>query len=193
MDNVINEHKEAKSIAKEDQAEVQEDLVDVLLKFEDGNGINQDICLTKNNIKAILQIYCLHMPATKTLRFIAPCCTTQIEGLIQCFKFLTSLVLDWAMSEMRDVFNEKESSIDYKENKFEYIPFGAGRRICPRSTFGLMSVEMALAFLSYHSDWKLPNGMKNEDLDATEVFGVTIRRKEDLYLIPIAFRPSLAT
>ncbi|CAL0302659.1 unnamed protein product [Lupinus luteus] len=86
-----------------------------------------------------------------------------------------------------------DSSIDYKGSNFEYIPFGAGRRICPGSTFGLMSVEMALAFLLYHFDWKLPNGIKNEDLDITEIFGVTVRRKEDLYLIPIAFHPSLAT
>ncbi|RDX90362.1 Cytochrome P450 71D9, partial [Mucuna pruriens] len=35
----------------------------------------------------------------------------------------------------------------------------------------------------------LPNGMKSEDLDMTEGFGVTVRRKDDLYLIPITSRP----
>lgn len=56
LENIINEHKEVKSKVKEGQGESEEDLVDVLLKFEDGNGNNQDICLTKNNIKAIIQV-----------------------------------------------------------------------------------------------------------------------------------------
>jgi len=84
-----------------------------------------------------------------------------------------------------------DKSIDYKGTNFEYIPFGAGRRICPGSTFGLVNVEMALAFLLYHFDWKLPKGMKNEDLDLTEQFGATVRRKEDLYLIPVTSNPFL--
>ncbi|XP_027341145.1 cytochrome P450 71D9-like [Abrus precatorius] len=77
-----------------------------------------------------------------------------------------------------------ESSIDYKSNSFEYIPFGGGRRICPGLTFGLINVEFALALLMYHFDWKLPNGMKNEDLDMTEKFGITVSPKDDICVIP---------
>ena len=84
------------------------------------------------------------------------------------------------------------SSIDYKGNNFEYIPFGSGRRICPGSTFGLINVELELALMLYHFDWKLPNGMKGEDLDMTEQFGATVKRKDDLYLIPTAPLPSVA-
>ncbi|KAG4923801.1 hypothetical protein JHK87_049341 [Glycine soja] len=79
------------------------------------------------------------------------------------------------------------SSVDYQGNSFEYIPFGAGRRICPGLTFGLTNVEFPLALLMYYFDWKLPNEMKNEDLDMTEAFGVSARRKDDLCLIPITF------
>ncbi|XVF77141.1 hypothetical protein PTKIN_Ptkin14bG0017100 [Pterospermum kingtungense] len=102
----------------------------------------------------------------------------------------------WAIQ--RDPCNWKEaeefrperflnSSFDFKGTHFEYIPFGSGRRICPGISFGLLSVELSLANLLYHFDWKLPNGLKFEDLDMNESFGVTVRRKNDLFLIPIPY------
>ncbi|MCI08640.1 cytochrome P450 71D11-like, partial [Trifolium medium] len=53
LENIIIEHKEAKSKAKEGQGK-GEDLVDVLLNFQGSNDSYQDICLTDNNIKAII-------------------------------------------------------------------------------------------------------------------------------------------
>lgn len=80
-----------------------------------------------------------------------------------------------------------DSSIDYKGNNFEYIPFGAGRRICPGILFAIHNIELPLANMLYHFDWQLPGGMKQEDLDMTEAFGSTVRRKQDLCLIPIPY------
>ncbi|KAL6140032.1 hypothetical protein ACLB2K_058333 [Fragaria x ananassa] len=80
-----------------------------------------------------------------------------------------------------------DSSIDYQGTNFDYIPFDAGRRICPGMLYGLANVELPLAMLLYHFDWKLPNGMKNEDLDMTEEFSVVVDRKQDLHLTPTPY------
>ncbi|XP_031250453.1 premnaspirodiene oxygenase-like [Pistacia vera] len=108
------------------------------------------------------------------------------------------IVNAWAIGRDPEYWNEPESfnperfidsSIDYKGTNFEYLPFGAGRRMCPGASFGLANVELPLALLLYHFDWKLSDGMKNEDLDMTESFGGTLRRKNDLRLIPIPHHP----
>ena len=83
-----------------------------------------------------------------------------------------------------------DSEIDFRGQNFSYIPFGAGRRICPGISFALTSIQVPLAQLLYHFDWKLPAGFEQEQLDITETFGLAVRPKQDLVLIPMPyFRP----
>ena len=79
--------------------------------------------------------------------------------------------------------------LDYKGFDFDFTPFGAGRRMCPGTSFAHMNVEIALASLLYHFDWKLPDGAKPEEIDMTELWGVTVTRKAKLFLHPIPCIP----
>ncbi|KAK2641040.1 hypothetical protein Ddye_022803 [Dipteronia dyeriana] len=109
------------------------------------------------------------------------------------------IVNAWAIARSPEYWTQPESfiperfidsSIDYMGANFDYIPFGSGKRICAGIRFALTNVELQLVMLLYHFDWKLPNGMKHQDLDMTEAFSISTKRKDDLWLIPIPYHPS---
>ncbi|XP_059299290.1 geraniol 8-hydroxylase-like isoform X2 [Lycium ferocissimum] len=77
-----------------------------------------------------------------------------------------------------------KSSVDYKGRNFEYIPFGAGRRICPGMPLAIRMVNLMLASIIQPFNWKLPKGMEPENLDMEEQFGVTLRKVIPLVAIP---------
>ncbi|CAL5383492.1 unnamed protein product [Camellia sinensis] len=75
------------------------------------------------------------------------------------------------------------STIDFKGQDFELVPFGAGRRGCPGLYMGAVQVELTLANLLCAFDWELPVGMKKEDLDTEVIPGVTMHKKTALCLV----------
>ncbi|KAE8792161.1 alpha-humulene 10-hydroxylase-like [Hordeum vulgare] len=81
------------------------------------------------------------------------------------------------------------AAVDLRGADFELVPFGAGRRMCPGITFGLAVMEVGLASLLFHFDWELPDG--TEELDMAEAFGMTARRKTDLWLHATVVVPPL--
>lgn len=82
-----------------------------------------------------------------------------------------------------------DNPIDFRGANFDYIPFGVGRRICPGINFAICSIELPLANLLYHFDWNLPNGITHEEFKMTEKFAASVRRSENLCLIPIHHNP----
>ncbi|XP_045826991.1 cytochrome P450 71D11-like [Trifolium pratense] len=256
LEMIIDDHKETKSRTKDCLVEGEEDLIDILLKFEEGCSCNQELSLTKRNIKAILfdiftggsdtaattinwtMAEMMKNPrvlkkAQTEVRMIFEKTGKIDETCIDELKYLKAIIKEilrihppvplliprecgqaceingyhipikskviinaWAIGTDPKYWTEPErfyperfidSSVDYKGTNFEYIPFGAGRRICPGINYGMANVELTLALLLFHFDWKLPNGMKSDDLDMTELFGASVIRKDDLYLIPISY------
>ncbi|KQJ98121.1 cytochrome P450 CYP99A1 [Brachypodium distachyon] len=75
------------------------------------------------------------------------------------------------------------TTADYKGSlRFEYLPFGSGRRMCPGDTFGLAVLELTVARLLYYFDWSLPGGMRPDELDMDMIVGSTARRRNHLCL-----------
>ncbi|CAM0875493.1 unnamed protein product [Alopecurus aequalis] len=89
-----------------------------------------------------------------------------------------------ATEEFRPERFGDDAAVDFRGTDFELLPFGAGRRMCPGMAFGLANVELPLASLLLHFDWEAPDVTDPAELDMTEAFGVTARRKANLFLRP---------
>ncbi|XP_059643859.1 (S)-N-methylcoclaurine 3'-hydroxylase isozyme 1-like [Cornus florida] len=76
------------------------------------------------------------------------------------------------------------ATLDFKGNYFEFLPFGAGRRICPGLPMGAKLVPLILASLLHSFDWSLPHGNDPNELDMNEKFAVTLHKEQPLVLIP---------
>ncbi|XP_016567604.2 probable (S)-N-methylcoclaurine 3'-hydroxylase isozyme 2 [Capsicum annuum] len=101
----------------------------------------------------------------------------------------------WAITRDPSIWEEPEmfrpqrflsSDMDFKGNDFEFLPFGAGRRICPGLPMAAIKVLLVVASLVHFFDWELPHGKCAAELDMTEKFGVALQKKEPLLLIPKA-------
>ncbi|XP_009623731.1 (S)-N-methylcoclaurine 3'-hydroxylase isozyme 1-like [Nicotiana tomentosiformis] len=76
------------------------------------------------------------------------------------------------------------SNLDFKGQDFEFLPFGAGRRMCPGLPFATKQVHLILASLVYHFEWSLPNDGDPLILDMNETYAVPLQREKPLILVP---------
>ncbi|KAI3468793.1 hypothetical protein Pfo_025456 [Paulownia fortunei] len=98
------------------------------------------------------------------------------------------LVNVWAIGRDPTVWEEPleyrperflNSTWDFKGNDFEFLPFGAGRRICPGLPMAAKIVPLVVASLVYFFDWSCPHGAVDE-----QTFRATSRMVQPLLLIP---------
>ncbi|XP_062005373.1 labd-13Z-ene-9,15,16-triol synthase, chloroplastic-like [Rosa rugosa] len=78
-------------------------------------------------------------------------------------------------------FLNPSNSFDYQGNKFQFLPFGSGRRICAGIPLAERMVFYALASFLHSFDWKLPN---DEKLDVSDKFGIVTKKKTPLIAVP---------
>ncbi|KAK7306938.1 hypothetical protein VNO77_39581 [Canavalia gladiata] len=97
----------------------------------------------------------------------------------------------WAIQMDPEIWKDPEefnperflnSDIDFKGLDFEYLPFGAGRRICPGISLGIATVELLIANLINSFHWEMPEGMKPEHIDTQGLPGLARHKKNHLYL-----------
>nr|ACN36201.1 unknown [Zea mays] len=66
---------------------------------------------------------------------------------------------------------------------FKILPFSAGKRKCPGAPLGVALVLMALARLFHCFDWSPPDGLRPEDVDTREVYGMTMPKATPLVAV----------
>nr|TKW28791.1 LOW QUALITY PROTEIN: hypothetical protein SEVIR_3G351100v2 [Setaria viridis] len=76
----------------------------------------------------------------------------------------------------------------FSRARFEFLPFGAGRRMCPGIDMGVATTEFTLANLLYCFDWELPDGVGSEDVSMEEAGGLTVHKKTPLLLVPTRYK-----
>ncbi|KAK3405859.1 hypothetical protein EUGRSUZ_K02083 [Eucalyptus grandis] len=76
------------------------------------------------------------------------------------------------------------SKLDYKGQHFEFIPFGAGRRMCAGVPLAHRVLHLAFGSLLHEFDWEF-NGRKDpKTIDMRDRLGVTMRKYEPLLAVP---------
>uniref|UniRef100_A0A0E0FMV0 Cytochrome P450 n=1 Tax=Oryza nivara TaxID=4536 RepID=A0A0E0FMV0_ORYNI len=85
------------------------------------------------------------------------------------------------------------ANVDFIGTNFQFLPFGAGRRICPGINFASASMEIILANLLYHFDWDVPAevAVDKDGIDMAEAFGLSVQLEEKLLLLPVEYKDSM--
>ncbi|OVA20242.1 Cytochrome P450 [Macleaya cordata] len=86
-------------------------------------------------------------------------------------------------------FLAASNNLDYRGQNFEYLPFGAGRRICPGLPLGHQMLHLVLGSLLHSFEWSLESGVTPETLDMGDKMGTSLRKDIPLKAIP---KPVLA-
>lgn len=101
------------------------------------------------------------------------------------------LINSWGIGRDPRIWTENASEFyperfeNFEVDHFEMIPFGGGVRSCPGYNLATSTVEILIANLLQWFDWKLPSGMKTQDLDMVDEGSLLVARKTPLLLVPI--------
>lgn len=76
------------------------------------------------------------------------------------------------------------SKVDYKGQHFEFIPFGAGRRMCAGVPLAHRVIHLTLSSLLHEFDWEFDRRINSKNIDLRDRLGITMRKYEPLLVVP---------
>ncbi|GLJ31910.1 hypothetical protein SUGI_0642290 [Cryptomeria japonica] len=142
-------------------------------------------------VKEILRLY----PAGPLMIPHRAATSCEIEGFV-IPKDTQVMVNVWAMGRDPNVWKEPSkfmperflegegAKMEFKGQDFEFIPFGAGRRICLGLPLADKMLHLILASLVHSFDWSLPDGMSTDKVDMDYLFGVVLKKRQKLQAVP---------
>ncbi|PON43454.1 Cytochrome P450, E-class, group I [Parasponia andersonii] len=155
IENIIKDHKGNKSAEKSGEGGRDEDLLDVLLKIfglvKAHDSVGEIVVVEKKYLKSVAkETLRLHPPFPLIIpRKSRETCEIHRYEIPEKTRIINNA---WVIGRDTKNWTEPESfiqerfldsPIDFKGHNFEYIPFGAGRRICPGMSFGLINTELS--------------------------------------------------
>ncbi|CDP04819.1 unnamed protein product [Coffea canephora] len=175
------------------------DFLDALLDHSEEHGPDELDCRDVRLLLMDMFVGDAVMKETRRLHPAAPfllhCAETDAEVCGYIIPKHTQLLVNvWSITKDPAYWKEPtkfqperflDTGIDFRGRDLSFIPFGAGRRICPGMPLAARMVKLLLATLVHNFDWKLPNGMEPKDLDMKDEFGLTAAKAEPLAAIPV--------
>ncbi|KAL5545949.1 hypothetical protein UlMin_005636 [Ulmus minor] len=133
----------------------------------------------------------LHTP----IPFLIPRKTTKEAGFMGYFipKNTQVFVNAWATGRDPNVWDDPlcfkperflDSKIDYKGQHYEFIPFGAGRRICAGLPLAQRVLHLVLGSPLHQFDWELDASVSRNTMDMNDWLGLDIRKFRPLLAVP---------
>ncbi|PRQ20224.1 putative cytochrome P450 [Rosa chinensis] len=172
----------------EEMIRVQEELTQIVGL----NNLVEEFHFPKlHHLDAVIkETFCLHPPVP----LLVPRRSSQptIIGGYYIPKGSTIFLNAWAIQRVPSVWDDPlefrpqrflnpSNSFDYQGNKFQFLPFGYGRRICAGIPLAERMLFYVLASFLHSFDWKLPNDKK---LDVSDKFGIVTKKNTPLIAVP---------
>lgn len=136
----------------------------------------------------------LHSPSPLLIPHQAMAEGAEVRGFVVP-KGATVIVNLWAVMRDPAVWTQPEefvperfvgADMDFRgKDRFEFMPFGAGRRACPGMPMATRVVTLILASLLHRFEWRLPEGMQPGDVDVRDRYRMSLNMVTPIKAVPL--------
>ncbi|XP_037440802.1 oryzalexin E synthase-like [Triticum dicoccoides] len=136
----------------------------------------------------------LHSPSPLLIPHHAMAEGAEVGGFVVP-KGATVIVNLWAVMRDPAVWTQSEefmperfigADMDFRgKDRFEFMPFGAGRRACPGMPMATRVVTLILASLLHRFEWRLPEGMQPCDVDVRDRYRMSLNMVTPIKAVPL--------